>query len=326
MHERSLSSLPRVAGVVLAAVSWGSWASSAAAQDGATVRLEIEASAELDVARVAELLERDLGQPIVRDGASERVLSIRVLAPLEIELVLRAGDVERRRRADLPSDPEESVRVVVLLAANLVRDQASELIVPIEPAPPTVIEAAAPEAAPEEHAPEEDPRNRALRRPFYAGVGAFGGIAGSHVDLSSSSVEAGTQGFFLIGGQLSFTIDPAIALGVTDLTFMVGDLGGETWGYVGLTPMVELFTFVDSRVQLYGQAGPSIELAWGSPIDAGVAVSLRGGARFWVGETFTLGVEAGVHLVLTDYFGVGSTVLPQWSLPGTLGINLGWHL
>jgi len=57
-----------------------------------------------------------------------------------------------------------------------------------------------------------------------------------------------------------------------------------------------------------------------------VAPFLGGGVRFWIADWFSLGVALGLHLVLTDAYRMGSIELPQWSLPGTLGLSAEFHI
>jgi hypothetical protein len=123
----------------------------AAAAAPLEVRLALGAR-RLDSERVRRAIERELARPVALSAVDSAplVLSVgpdgrlgaRYTRPVEPVLV---------RQVDLPADDERAVEVIALLAGNLTRDEASELIESLNaeaaPAPPPVV-AAPPPAAP----------------------------------------------------------------------------------------------------------------------------------------------------------------------------------
>jgi hypothetical protein len=110
----------------------------------------------LDPERVRAALERELGKPVL--------LSDDESAPLELEVsedgrlsvrYSRSAGPDLVRQVDLPADDERALEVMALLAGNLTRDEASELIDSLNAAAPAA--PAAPAPPPPAAAPEPPP-------------------------------------------------------------------------------------------------------------------------------------------------------------------------
>ena len=85
---------------------------------------------------------------------------------------------------------------------------------------------------------------------------------------------------------------------------------------------------MDPRVQLYTQIGALVSGRTGSifgPGGMGVAADVRVGVRFWICDWLTVGLQAGLGVVLTDTMGIGSSRLTQGSSIGYLGLTVGFH-
>ena len=108
-------------------------AAPAAAQDPA---LELEVGARearaIDVDALREALARELGIEVrMAQQGAPRVPRIRVrtIARARAVLELRRPDGSRMRRStELDRDPAERLETIVILAVNMVRDEASELL------------------------------------------------------------------------------------------------------------------------------------------------------------------------------------------------------
>lgn len=173
--------------------------------------------------------------------------------------------------------------------------------------------------------PEPPPANFALARPLHLGLGGFGGIA---IVPEPSGTELVGWGWW--GHALTVTVHDFVSLGVTRTGFGFGysSIEGPVLTF-DVTPMVELFDFVDPHVQLYTQLGATLQGRSETEVDEAAFQAsgfLAVGARFWATEWFSIAVDVGANLTLTrDYFLAGHP-LPRWSVPLSLGLALEWHI
>lgn len=283
-------------------------ASSARAQGDV---LHLRARGPIDGERLRAALERELGRRVVLGRAGTPQLSVSVRADGRGSLRYVAADGTRRRRdVQLPADRGERLRELTLFASNLVRDQTSDLIAPPPGSEPAAVERAG---------------NLALERPFHLGLSGSFGLTAREMGGASNVQVFGAYGLLLSG-----TVDRMVSVGVTRLAVGAGfsSLEGAIFS-LEMTPMVELFGFPDPRVQVYGQLGLAVQGRTQTSFREEIlqlAPFLGGGVRFWIADWFSLGLELGLHLVLTDAYRMGSAVLPQWSLPGTLGSSVAFHI
>lgn len=281
------------------------------------VTIEIEPPAPVDEGAARAAIDEAVAPT---DRAIELV--VRVDASGAVEIRVRDGDDERERRAQLPDDPQEAAQALALLAANTVANEADGLI---EDAPPArTVEVVPPPVVPPPVVPPLEEPNLALRRPVHFGASGILGItstpAGSGVNVAP---------FGAYGINLGFTVDRMVTLGISRLSVGGGFSSVESTilTFQG-TPTLELFGFVDPRIQVYGQIGVALQGRYsgffGGSFQA--AAYIGGGARFWVLDWFSIGVEVGLHLVLTDFFTqMGGVEIPRWSMFGTLGLSAEFH-
>lgn len=164
MKTRTSSLIVRLA--LGAAAFWPSIAQAqnepTAASTNAPLAVHLElGSRSLDPERVRAALERELGKPVG--------LSVEQNAPLELTIgedgrlsarYSRPVGPDLVRQVDLPGDDERALEVIALLAGNLTRDEASELIASLaaEPAPAPTPAAPEPPAPPRVAAEPAPPR------------------------------------------------------------------------------------------------------------------------------------------------------------------------
>ncbi len=225
---------------------------SAATTARAQAPLRAYVAAEVPVAAEAVRagLARDLGRPVELVDAATAELAIR-MAGGEAELRYDADGGARTRAVTLPTDRDDATATLVLIAANLVRDPTEQLVAPAAtPTPPAPVAGPPPLAAPPIATGEKPaPANLALARPFQLGLGILGGAA---------STASGVQGYWYLGMDILGTIAPGVRLGVTRLSVGLGFSNVESFIFsLQGTPTLELFAFVDPRVQVYGQDSPS---------------------------------------------------------------------
>jgi hypothetical protein len=325
----------RVYGIVLSLLL-----PSAAFAQQASIRLELEPSAasHLDVEATVESLTRELDAPVVREGDARVTIAAHMLEGSRIEIVFIGPDERRARTVDLPSDRAEATRIVVLIAANLARDQIADLLSSSGPsaelaAPETPSAVLAAPAAPAVREPPVAPpasrvrvqplddRPFAVRRPLHLGLAIGGGAA---------PVDDRAEGFFDFGLGLSYQVDPHVAIGVTQFSIGLGFSSVESFLFaLHMTPFVELSGFLDRHVQAYARVGLLVEGRSETALSEGwfqTAPYAGGGVRFWITDWFSLGIEIGVHLVVTNELLLGSVRLPQWSVPGTASVTMDFHI
>lgn len=162
-------------------------------------------------------------------------------------------------------------------------------------------------------------------RPAHVGVSAIGG-AQAHTQTGA------VDGFARFGLDLIGTLVPGLALGFTRLGFSFGysDLEGVIFG-ANATPTFEFSFFTGSNVQVLVQVGATVGLAAPTnhiPFSANAAVTTVFGVRFWVDNTFTIGILLGNDIGVTNpgvrsYFG---GPLGQGELSFFGGLEIGWNL
>jgi hypothetical protein len=106
----------------------------ARAQEGPALELEVSArdARRIDREALREAIGRELGIEVgiaTRRRSEVPRVRVRLVARDRAALELVRGDGSRMRRStELPADPAERLETVVILAVNMVRDEASELL------------------------------------------------------------------------------------------------------------------------------------------------------------------------------------------------------
>lgn len=282
--------------------------------------------------RLAEALSGDLGRVVILGAGPPPLLRVSLGSGGEATLEYTSPEGARLvRRARISPRGPAAIEELTLLGSNLVRDQTPAPIIEATALPdptPRPEEVVAPpaepaaESTPTSESTSLDPRDAsfALSRPLRLGVEAVFGV-----NVRDSNAEP----IFHLGLSLFYTVHESLSVGVTRLTVGAGysSVEGALLAF-SAAPALELFTFVDPHVQLWGQVGASLQGR--TPTNLGgdafqAAPFLAAGARFWVVPWFTLGIQLAVHLTVTDAFRMGSLDLPQWSTPGTVGVSAEFH-
>ena len=131
---------------------------------------------------------------------------------------------------------------------------------------------------------------------------------------------------FAYGPGLAFQLTEGLSVGLRSISFGMSSAGGQVSLMFGGALYLEPSVFVDPHVQLYAQVGVRVMGFTGAGFGgdrASVLLTMRGGARFWLTDWMTLGVEAGFDLWLTESYG------PAGPAPGSVtphfGLTLGFH-
>lgn len=162
-------------------------------------------------------------------------------------------------------------------------------------------------------------------RPAHLGVSAVGG---AQLHTHSGAVD----GFARFGLDLIGTLVPGFALGFTRLGFLGGysDAEGVIFG-ASATPTFEFSFFPGTNVQLLLQLGATVDVQAPTNLRPGgvnAAVTSVIGIRFWLGNTFTIGILLGNDVGATNpgvrsWFG---GLLGQGELSFFGGLEIGWNL
>jgi hypothetical protein len=251
---------------------------------------------------------------IASDGA-RLVLSYRNARGEEIRRVVARSD-ERATRLE----------TIALIAGNLIRDEADELLQQLERPPATHTHADAQPLTTEpttaiivEPPPIAGPPTltrkmpaRGSQHPWSIGLLSF---------ISSRSAErVYTTGS---GIYVSRALGRHVALGLTDI--LVFQNGGQY--VISAGPFGEAFWFAKDWLQLFGQLGVPMQGRWGGSRDAGFGAQpfAGGGLRFWLKGRVSLGVAARVAVVATNAFGTPPTELIQGTVTGSGGLEVGFR-
>lgn len=279
--------------------------------------VEVASDTALDAPAIAEGLGSELDVAVVLDGEAPARVSVRSQGPDTIAILYEGEDGTRRERVvELPRESAESTRIVVLLVANLARDQIGALGLAAPPAPEE-----APPAAPEEAArPRREPRDRR----FHVG-GSAGGFA--------ADVDGEVTPFLLWGVEAGVRVTPNLTFGVARISGSAGaatsDEGvGDVFFQLHGTPYAEVSGWAGTRLEPFGRVGTLIRGKAQNSSVAGwfdAAPYLGAGVRYYPTRAFSLGLEAGVNLVVTEELTLGGEPLPRWSLPGSLAASTTFH-
>lgn len=333
----------------------------AGADDVLVVRVE-DPQAILDPVQVRADVERDLGVDTIdpsvgSDLSAGATLRISIASSGEAQIEFQFGATRRARTVALPTDRDEALRVVVLIGANLVREESADLLArmarasegsdaaPAEEPAAAAGEVVTPEttrAAPsaEEPAALADHDAADDEAPVTPGPSPWsresteeypGRYAITHRGGAAPS-DGQAAGFFIWGFEFGYAPHPMLTLGVTDLTASGGysSLEGTIFAGGG-TLFGELGGFVDPRIQFYGRLGLALQGRLNPPPPAGgfqMAISVGAGVRLFATRRLFFAFELGANVVLTDSYamGTGTAVnLPQGSTPASASMAVGWQ-
>jgi hypothetical protein len=224
-------------------------------------------------------------------------------------------------------DQRASLEMIALVAANLVRNDADELLASLgrehsctEP------------SRPDDSAPSEPPRlaadsssttsNVVISRPRLHRASARRWSFGMLGYLSSRSAEpvySPGNGFYA-----SRTVSRHFALGLTDIMVLPDE--GQTILSGG--PYAEAFWFAKDWLQLFGQLGVPLQGRWSAnrPAAFGAQPFVGTGLRFWIGGRISIAAAARVAVVASSAFGTPPTDLVQGAVSVGGGLELGFHL
>lgn len=163
-------------------------------------------------------------------------------------------------------------------------------------------------------------------RPAHIGVSAVGG---AQLHTHTGAVD----GYARLGLDVIGTLVPGLALGFTRLGFSAGysSIEGVIFG-VSATPTFEFSFFPGANVQMLLQLGSTIDIAAPNNVQpnasVNAAVTTVIGIRFWLGNTFTIGILLGNDVGVTNpgirsFFG---GPLGQAELSFFGGLEIGWNL
>ena len=316
----------------------------------------------LDVGALEDAVASELDVAIVpRDGALRVRVTPRDAGRVVVELT-RADGRTLRRVARLDPDRAERVQTLVIVIANLARNEADELLAQLrrsqpedEPAPVVEVEPPPPDppappvapgpsvapvapadvvaATPEVEAEiEAAPPVVADAEPVELEAPAVPDATPPHdpllrfgLDAQLGSVPGGTGGLelaWLAGLQLAWTPLPFFALAVRDLG------GGYSrtarWDVGGALVGELAWRFADWG-DLHVQLGVHAQ-SISSGETAGIAPLLVIGGRLLADRSFSISIETALRYVATNTFHTGIELVPQGALVWTGGLSLAFHV
>jgi hypothetical protein len=319
----------------------------------------------------------------------------RTRAVLEL---IRPDGSRMRRSSELHRDPAERLETIVILAVNMVRDEASELLellrrraVPIatgsageggatitpeggivpasaspspdrstadpssgQAAPPEPVEVASVEAsapsapgdpsstvasvaaaASTAAAVSTEPTAAAASEPVAVPTVEVGPAPPGHRVLRIGfagligSVPRGTgyDATLIGGGEIAWTPEDWLAIGIRDIG------GGSPLGtngrwQAGAAAFAELGWILDPMLVLHLQLGVDLRanVREAEGASAGVAPMLVLGARLFPIREFSVALQTGLHVVVTDVWSSNLHVFPGGALVWTVGLTIAAHV
>jgi hypothetical protein len=318
--------------VALCAVSPRAWAQSA-------VELVCEGAVTevVDVESLRAALSREVSVPVacVNEGAVRGAPRLRLRAlgrgRVVLEFTRPDGSVMRRTTA-LHRDPAERVATLAILAANMVRDEAGELLAllrrapPPPPAEPVAAVTAPPPAPPPPPvvappsppvvAPIAPPRPRRWR--IGAGV------------LLGSVPSGGGVALTALGGlEIAWSATPWLAVGLRDV--MVAPVVTSGRVSAGAAVFAELGWTLRPWLVPHAQLGVDVRVmgiddARGRAARVGVAPMVVLGVRALPTRGFSVSLQTGLHAVVTDAWTTLTHALPQGAVEWSAGLSVAAHL
>lgn len=299
-----------------------------------TLRVEVDAAAPLDVPALAAALGEELDTTVVLDGDAPARVVVRAEGGGTITVVYEADDGARRERlVDLPREPEESARTVVLIASNLARDQVGafdpreaapvEAPVVVEPvvAEPVVVEPVPVEtvgAAPVGSVATVTRRREPDDRRFHFGTNM---IFGALPESSERDL------LMLVGFETGARITRNFGFGVTRASFLDLGYASDGAGVLRLngTPYAQLSGWLGERVEPFGRVGVAIRgvEARDEKTDPWfeAAPYAGGGLRYYPARYLGVGFELGANVVASETFTLYGDAMPRWTVLPTTAVT-----
>ncbi|MFO0562189.1 MAG: hypothetical protein U0269_29510 [Polyangiales bacterium] len=347
-----MRTLAFVAVLACSSAAWGQTAQSA------PVAIELQAPApNVDPQQVQQEVARQLQSPVVTVAQAQPANPLRgtlaIFVTPEGQLTVRWRDTQGRevqRSVPAPQDPFEFVRTVGVLAANLANDQLSDLItspvIQAQPAPPVVIQppqpvvvqiavtprsvtapmpVAPPVAPPVVSNAAPDWRELRARQRVSFGVDAYMTYVGSEFRVNGVVVESSHRVYSVGGLFVNWHARPWLRIGANQI--MGGPIDGVGRGaFVSAAPYAE-FIWAPARViEVYGQTGLGLEAKFSSGVSFALAPQLTLGARFRIGDVFSLSIGARSAYSLVGDFVHSISPTPQGNVVTGLGTEIGWTL
>jgi hypothetical protein len=306
---------------------------SAPARAQAPVVIEVDDAAAvlvpadaLRAALSAELRSQVVpGSPPTTD-TPRGVLTLSLDEERRLVLVYRdAAGNEIHRTVTVPRSPAATLEMVVLIAGNLIRNEADDLVGSLIPPPPIIepppiVEPPAAAPPPPPSAPpviasppatlvKRSIANRALAHRLTLGVEGFG--------------TANQRGYGYGGFTLAYTASAHIAAGVNNLTWA----GVNGLNSVSAGPFVEAFWFPRRWLQPFGQVGVPLQVRWrGAAAGFGASVYAGTGVRFWIGQRMSLGAAVRLMVVASNAYLVWAEDLSKGTVSFAGGLEVAGHL
>lgn len=311
-------------------------AESAAPQSQApssAVEITLPQRTAVDPAIVQQEALRELARAQARGSLS-------IFVSPDNQLTVRWRDEQGReiaRSVPAPNDPFEFVRTVGVLVANLANDQLQSLLPPqvVLSPPPVVIHLHQSSATPPmpsqpvvqppaAQPPAAQPVDwRAQRARQRVSFGFDGYLSYWHESYMSSSFSRTSSAVGSIGGLfVNGHINPWLRLGAQQI--MGGGLPTGGGFYVGAAPYVEALASPWRWLELYGQLGVGAQYQRGGLSSLAIAPTVTAGARFRLGDVFSISVGARGTYSAVGAFVHGAFAASEGSFYGGGGIELAW--
>jgi hypothetical protein len=318
------------AGILAALLVVRSGGPAPVADDHSAVVVTIDGlvAKEVSASAIRQAIAADLGSPAVGDPSESAtpVRGVLTISADEANLVLTYRDAlgnEIHRALPLLEVSPLDCEVISLLAGNLIRNEAEQILAELSPrSPPLPARPPAPAEPAQPAAFETGIAPAVFRRPSEEMRGKrtgwfFGGLA--YVSAGSATRYASGSGLFLLHG-----IGEHLLVGLTDV--LVVPVEGQVTLSGG--PLIETSSSRRQRFLPFGQVGIPLQGAWGGNRDAsfGVRPFLGTGLRLWTGDRLSVAAGARLSVVASSRYAVPPTELVRGTVSMSVGLELGFRL
>lgn len=345
--------------VFLGSAAWldASVAHAQSAQEAAPsvgVELSLPEGNGVDPAAVQQEVARQLQAPVVAQAPALAQAptapsrgTLAIFVSPEGQLTVRWRDAQGRevqRSVPAPADPFEFVRTVGVLAANLANDQVSALLaqaqaphqqqppvtILVQVSPATVVSptpatppqrlATPPPVVQQPPAQTQDWRALRARQRVSFGLDSYLGHA-EHTVFAPDYVESWHSVFGIGGAFVNGHVTPWLRVGAQQISG--GPATGGGW-YLSAAPYAEANWAPLRWLELYAQLGLGLCGRFGHAPQLAIAPTSTAGARFRIGDVFSIGVGARAAYSLLGDFVHSGTVVSQGDIVGGAGAELAW--
>lgn len=318
------------------AVVEGASAPIASAPIGAPAGVEIvlPQRTAIDPAMVQREAARQLSEAQARGSLS-------IYVSPDNQLTVRWRDEQGRelaRTVPAPNDPFEFVRTVGVLVANLANDQLRSLLPPqvVLAPPPVVIQlqqssATPPMPAQPVVAPTQPPAQppavapdwRALRARQRVSFGFDSYLTYEHRSFASPTRSFSNTTIGSIGGVfVNAHVNAWLRVGAQQI--FGGPMPTASGFYVSAAPYAEALASPWRWLELYGQLGVGLQYQRSGASGFAAAPSLTAGARFRLGEVFSIAIGARGAYSARGTFMQGASAITEGQFVAGGGTELAW--